>query len=154
WTIARALRQAGPAVKSELHMRLESPDYRVRKAAVHLAGWQGPGFLEADLRRMAAEDPDDDVRWECLQALDRQNRERCVLEFMDAFRSADGTARWSYIESILALGDPRLLVTEGDPLWLGPLFTDDLGALEVHTNWRLKERFEEVKRSAERRDRD
>ena len=152
WTIARILRRVGPTVELELRARLESPDFRVRKAVVHLAGWQGPGFLEADLQRMAAEDPDDDIQWECLQALDRQNKEHCVLELMDAFRSADGTTRWSYIESILALGDPRLLVTEGDPLWLGPLFTHDHGALEVHANWRLKERFAEVKRSAERRD--
>jgi hypothetical protein len=153
WTIARALRRAGPTVELELRAGLESPDFRVRKAAVHLAGWQGPGFLDADLQRMAAEDPDDDIQWECLQALDRQNKERCVLELMNAFRQATGTARWSYLESILELGDPRLLVTENDPLWLSPILTEELGVLEVHANWRLQERFKEVKRSAEQRDR-
>jgi hypothetical protein len=102
---------------------------------------------------MAAEDPDDDIQWECLQALDRQNKQRCVLELMDGFSHTEGSSRWSYLESILELGDPRLLVTEDDPLWLGRILTEELGALDVHANWRLKERFEEVKRSAERRDR-
>ena len=154
WTIARALRDYGTAVERELLAVLESQDFRARSATVHLAGWQQPGFLEADLRRMAAEDPDDDIQWECLQALDRQNKQRCVLELTDAFRRAEGTARWSYLESILALGDPRLLVTENDPLWLGRILTEQLGVLEVHANWRLKKRFEEIKRYAEQRDRD
>lgn len=152
WTIARALRRAGSAVERELRARLESPDFRARKAAVHLAGWAGPGFLEADLERMAAEDPDDDVQWECLQALDRQNKERCVLELMDAFRSAQGIALWSYLESIIELGDPHLLRTENDPLWLGRLSIWELGALGVHAHWRLEERVRAVKLTAERQD--
>ncbi len=153
WSIARTLRRAGPGVEREFRARLDSPDFQLRKAAAHLAGWQESGFLETDLQRMAEEDPDDDVQWECLQALSRQHRERCIVELMDAFRSAQGIARWSYLESILELGDPRLLVTEDDPLWLGRILTPKLGALEVHANRRLERRFDEVKRSAEQRDR-
>lgn len=154
WTIARRLRRAGPAVERELRARLESPDFRVRTAAVHLAGWAGPGFLKADLTRMAAEDPDDDVQWECLQALDRQNKESCVLELMDAFRSAHGVAQWSYLESILELGDPHLLRTKDDSLWIGKFLPEELSALNHHAAWRLEERIRKVKQAAEREDRD
>jgi hypothetical protein len=139
-------------VKPEIEARLVSPDFKVRRIAVHLAGWQIPGFLEADLQRMTSEDPDDDIQWESLQALDRQSQQRCALELMDAFRCAHGTARWSYLESILELGDPKLLITENDPLWLGPLSASEDGVFEVHANWRLKKRFEEVKELAKQRD--
>lgn len=141
-------------MERELRTRLESSDSRVRRVSVHIAGWQGPGFCDAELRRMAAEDPDDDIQWECLQALDRQNKERCVLELMATFQAAEGIARWSYLESILELGDPYLLNTEVDPLWRGRILSPELGALEVHARFRLKQRFDEVKRSAEGRDRD
>lgn len=153
WIIARALRTRGLRTEQELRAKLGSPDFSVRLAAVHLAGWQGAYFLRADLERMAAEDPDDDIQWECLQALDRQDKERCVLELMNAFSLSVGTASWSYLESILELGDPHLLVAEDDPLWLGRVLTEKPGVLEVHANWRLKSRFEEVKRAAEERDR-
>ncbi len=153
WAIARVLRRAGAQVQEELRTRLDSPDFRVRSAAAHLAGWQGVGFIEEDLQRMAEEDPDDDVQWECLQALARQHRERCVVELMDAFRRVQGAVRWSYLESILELGDPRLLVTEADPLWIGRILPLELGQLEVHANFRLQERFKEVKSAAEQRDR-
>jgi len=153
WTIARALRRAGPEVEVQVRARLESPDSRVRMAAAHLAGWQGPSFLQAELSRLAESDPKRGVQWECLRALDRQGRERDVFELMDAFRGTRGTARWSYLESILELADPRLLVTEGDPLWLAQILPPELGVLEVHANWRLEQRFKEVKGAAELRDR-
>lgn len=152
WAIARGLRQAGPEVEAQLRTKLASSDFRVRSMTAHLAGWQGPGFLELALQRMAEVDPDDDVQRECRQALSRQHRERCVLELMDAFRHAPGVARWSYLESILELGDPHLLVTEEDPLWLGRILTPELGPLEVHANELLKKRFEEIQKAAEQRD--
>ena len=153
WAIARTLRRAGLEAEQELKARLESEDFRSRRRAVFLAGWQGPSFLATDLQRMARHDPDDNVQVECLQALDRQHKERCVRELMDAFEYAQGIARWSYLESILELGDPRLLVTEDDPLWLGRILRPSLGVLEVHANWRLKDRFRALKASADQRDR-
>lgn len=154
WGIARVFRRAGRVVELQLRERLESPDYQRRKSAAELAGWQGPHFLQRELQKLAENDPDRDVQWECLWALDRQREEHCVLELMDAFRRAEGIARWSYLEAILELGDPRLLVTESDPLWLGRILASDLGRLEVHAHSRLKERFQEIKRKAERLDRD
>lgn len=153
WEIARVLRRAGPEVETELRERLKSPEFRVREVSAHLAGWLGSGFLEAELRRMAHEEPDTDVQWECLKALERQNKERCVLELMEAFRSVHGTTRWSYLESILELGDPHLLVRQDDRLWLGQILSPELGAMEVHANYRIEKRRAEVKRAAERRDR-
>jgi HEAT repeat protein len=154
WAIARALRQAEPEVETELRARLGSSDFRVRTSAAHLAGWQRSGFLRAELQRLAESDPDRDVQWECLWALNRQYREYCVIELMDAFHSVEGITRWSYLEAILELGDPRLLVTEKDSLWLGRILTPELGSLEVHANSRLQQRFNEIKRKAEQRDRD
>lgn len=153
WNIGRSLRRTSAGVQTELRAKLASSDFRVRSAAAHLAGWQGSGFLETDLQRLAEGDPDNDVQWECLQALARQHKERCVLELMDAFGRVEGIARWGCLEAILELGDPRLLVTEDDPLWLGRVLTPELGALEVHANFRLKQRFKEVKDLAEQRDR-
>jgi len=152
WTIARSLRSCGPIAEPELRSRFGSPDFKMRRVAIHVAGWLGPGFLEADLLRMLSEELDDDIQWECLQALDRQHKERCVLELMEAFRLAQGIVRWSYLESILELGDPRLMVTESDPLWLGRIVGEEQGVFEVHAEWRLKERFEKVKALAKSRD--
>lgn len=153
WKVARVLRRAGPEVETELRERLKSPEIRMRDVSAHLAGWQGPGFLETELQRMAEDEPDTGIQWECLQALNRQNKERCVLELMETFRSALGAARWSYLESILELGDPKLLVTEADRLWLGHILSPELGVMEEHANFRIKERIAEIRRTAEQRDR-
>lgn len=153
WTIARMLRRSRPQVEREIQAKLGSPDFRTRRSAVYLAGWQGSDFLREDLQRMAAEDTDDDVQWECLRALDLQDKERSVLDLMEAFRQAKGIARWSYLESILELGDPSLLLTKEDPLWLGQIITEDMGAMEIHAIFRLEKRSKELERAAEQRDR-
>lgn len=73
---------------------------------------------------------------------------------MSAFRFADDDQRWSLLESIIELGNPYLLGSSKDPLWLGQILDGAPFALAQHATERLKKRIEEAQRKADAADRE
>lgn len=153
WAIGRVLRRAEPnRLEEVLRGRLRSKDYRVRASAADLSGWQPPGFLEAELEDLRDRDHRRTVQWATMKALARQRSERLVGELVTRFREGTALEKWSCLESILTVGDPFLLASREDSLWLGPIVGSEEGRFEVYANFRLKQRIKELASEAKRLD--
>jgi hypothetical protein len=154
WQTGRALRKVGgnEALRSRLSAALRSPDPHQRARAVRLCGWIGSDFMAEELRRQALEDSAGEVRRSYLEASRRQRDQVYVRELLEAFATAEGLKRWSYLRSALEVGDPVLLARRGDPLCVWPFLDDAEGAFGLFAQSRLEERVKESQEAAKQVD--
>lgn len=88
------------------------------------------------------------------EALLRQRDCNEVRQLFTMFCSAKSDERWSILEALIELGDPYLLATREDPLWIGQILDGAEIALVKHAEKRLEERRKEIQERAKRTDRD
>jgi hypothetical protein len=112
-----------------------------------------PGFMAEDLRQLLLEDSNDEVRSSYLEASRRQRDQVQVHELLEAFVTAEGLKRWSYLRSALEIGDPVLLVRRGDPLCIWRFLDDATGVFVQAAVERLEKRVNEAKEAAKQIDR-
>jgi hypothetical protein len=150
WAIGRALRHTSQPnlVRENLEEMLQNSDSASCRAAAELCGWQRSDFQEI-LRILYTDASDDKLRKAARKALERQRNEREVQQLMDAFRDAEGSERWSFMEAIIELGDPYLLGSRKDPLWLGQVLDDAPFAFVEYARGRLERHVEELRKKAE-----
>jgi hypothetical protein len=154
WASCRALRklQSSNAIYDGVAKLLDSQDYRDRVAGVEICGWQGESYCRDILIQLAQDDVNDKVRAAALHALKRQNRERAIHQLMETFSVSHGSRLWTYLESILEMGDPVILSTRGDRLWIGNILKDASTSLMNFCHRLLERREKELKDIAEKQD--
>ena len=156
WAIARAMRHARSSTSTRVALleMLESGDDAQRRCGAGICGWQGTDSFAHELRALALDDSVEKVRVAAAAALKRQKKEGDVHDLLNALRDASSSRRWSIVESILNLGDPFLLASRDDPLWIGRSLSTDATYLWQHIKKRLNERIKELKKEAEKLDKD
>lgn len=156
WAIGRALRFVHPAhpVSTHLQEMLESAETTVRAAGAALSGWQEDSGLQLQLGQLLEDDVSETVHHAALEALERQRNAQEVQRLMAAFPSANDSQRWSLLEAILSLGDPHLLGSSNDVLWLGTILEGVPVVCTAYAQKRLEKRFKEVEEEAQEKDRE
>ncbi len=140
-------------VNVKLETMLSESAAENRLAAVEIAGWQPPGFLEARLRETVIGDPDIKVSNAALEALERQEKQQWVLDLLDEVLQLPNPKKWSRIEAIAALGDPHLLWDKDDPIWAGRSW-EGLGLpYKIHLDFLLEKQEKYLKDKARSIDR-
>ncbi|MDD1752884.1 MAG: hypothetical protein LUQ38_07340 [Methanotrichaceae archaeon] len=156
WAIGRSLRrvqgESQDAISIKISEILNSPDQTARIAAVDLIGWQGPTYFDDTLHKLAYYDISDKVREAAIVALKRQRNEREVQQLMASFKTSNDCRKWSLLQSILSIGDPILLKTKSDPIWLANILDDAAKPLVDYCIETLKKRIEEIKKEAGKED--
>lgn len=155
WAIGRTLRRSKEisSVQEILEKMVQDADVRERQAAAELGGWLDGVTLESALATLATDDRSDTVRTIARDALRRRRDHHEVRKLFDSFTSAHTTQRWNILEAIIELGDPILLSSQEDSLWLGQILQETDTALTNYAEQRLKEREKELRNEAEQKDR-
>ncbi len=153
-SIGRILRRcrSKELVREILQQMCLSDVSRHRCVSVELAGFQGPGFLESELRSIAINDDSAKVRSAAHTALRRQIRESQTLVLLNSFKNSSGSRTWSLLDAILDSADPILLRTQRDPVYLRDYMPADKQYCWLWIRDRLKKRVEELEKEAEKLD--
>jgi len=80
--------------------------------------------MQNTLEMLAREDFADTVSQKASEALQRQQEQRWVEELTEEFQTSSTQRRWNLLTSIIELGDPFLLASRRDRLWLGRILGD------------------------------
>jgi hypothetical protein len=154
-SIGRALRRANDQgrVRAMIEGMLTSDLAEERLSGVELAEWQSSGNLRDRLRNIAMIDVEHRVRRAAELSLTRLVRQDTCLDVLNALESASGSRCWSYLESAIKLGDPQLLSTRDDLLWLGRRISEKPLGIRCHAEKLLKRRKEEMEKEEEQEDR-
>lgn len=155
WAIGRSLRRSKSQaqVRRALLQMVDAEDQMIRQVGTELCGWSEPGRFDNELGSMMTSDPAFSVREAATIALERIASERDVLELLPALQSAGESRKWSIIQSILKIGDPYLLDSPKDSLWIGHYLPFNHRYLWQRI-WRELERsYSDRKRQAEKTDR-
>lgn len=154
WEIGRRLRRFGDLdiLAGQAKNLLSSPEHLKRRRGTELCGWMGPDFLATDLQNLALNDADPDVRLNARQALQKQRDEAEAKRLYSALESTTPIRQWCYMDSILEIVDPSVLVHSKRPFD----FASHAKKLPVpmlrELNHRLNRRREELKKLAEAKD--
>ncbi len=153
--VGRALRRANEQtmVHSTLDRMMRAESCETRIIAVELNGWQLPGVLSNRLRQMAVEDSDGVVRRAAEKSATRNERQQFALELLQVLEKTQGTRCWSYLEAVVRLGDPWLITTRGDPLFIWDRLSGKPPGLKRHALQLIKKRMDDVKNEAKKADR-
>ena len=155
WAVGRALRQSRerPEINSRLDqmMRAELPEARI--VGVELGGWLPPDVLGNRIRQLAMEDSDRQVRLAAEKSVAAAEQEQYAIELLEAIEKAHGSRCWSYMEAVVNLRDPWLLVTRNDRLFLWERVSEKPPGFKRHAAELIKERMEKLRKEAESADR-
>ena len=156
WAIGRALRFVHPShpVSPHLQEMLESSEATIRAAGAEISGWLEDSGLQRQLGQLLADDVSETVHRAALEALERQRNAQEVQRLMAAFPSANDGQRWSLLEAILSLGDPHLLASSTDALWLGKILEGVPVVFTAYAKDRLTKQFKETEEQAQAKDRE
>lgn len=156
WAIARALRHIGdrPMVRSAIDdmMSAEAPESRL--LGVELASWQPPQIFGQRLRQLALNDSTPDVCRNAEKAVALIERQQAASDLLEAIETTNGERCWSYMEALVRVCDPWLLNTRDDPLYVWELLSGKPPALRMRARELVARRMEELKREAEKIDRE
>jgi hypothetical protein len=140
-------------VRAELENLLQSQSATERKVAVELAGWAGPGSLDASTLRAALDDHSLAVRVAAGNALGRYEIEADANELLALLKESRGAQAWSLLDAVLRSSNPHALQTKGDPLCVGDAYPDDDVPYWLHCRSRLERRVKEIEKELDDMDR-
>lgn len=139
--VGRSLRRFDAIeVKEHLLSMLEDGRESTRLRGIELAGWQADSLLATELAKLAADDPEPDVRVAAAAACRRQRSERLTLELMAELQSSAGAGlRFALVSTLVERVDPFLAETRGDPLFVFDLFESAREEIHAHAVlWRQR----------------
>jgi hypothetical protein len=98
---------------------LEDGSESTRLRAIELAGWQPDDLLGAEVSRLAADDPEPDIRVAAAAACRRQRSERLTLDLMSELQSsASESLRFGLVGTLVERVDPFLAKVQGDRVFV------------------------------------
>jgi hypothetical protein len=130
--VGRALRRLDIATVEPLMIERLSLSSPTRKIVAEIAGWLPSPAIKAALRHLADQDGLSAVQHSAQAALDRHEQEQTARELLAAFPQAGWNQKWALFIALLEVGDPYLLTTRNDPLWLGQILNEDVPEIFAH----------------------
>ncbi|WP_287605049.1 ATP-binding protein [Thiothrix sp.] len=122
-TIGRTLRLVEiTTIESTLSLLMKSQVPKERKTAIYLIGWLQGEHFNIELRSMLPGKFDEETRCCIARSIHRKKKEKYILELKTLFLNSTWMEKWSLLLKIIRLGDPILLTTHGDPLFIGDIF--------------------------------
>jgi hypothetical protein len=155
-----AIGRAFRAAKDQTHawnvidgmVQSDSPEKRM--AGARLASWHNTQVAREALNRLAIADAEHCVRREAESAMAQLLRHDACQELLSSFENTSGCRSWSYLESAIKLGDPVLLSTRDDDLFLWGRLASKSPGMRVLARKLIKSRLEDLQKQHERADRD
>jgi hypothetical protein len=138
--IGRGFRQyEDGAARAAITPLLDSPNPRERAAGCELAGWID-GFECDRLIGIAISDADPMVRSFAAGAAFFQRDRNRLREMLDALKMATGSQAWNLGQLLIATGNPLVILSNRDSLWIGAALDNKPRVLTAYLNQRASER--------------
>lgn len=128
---------------------LRSSEPAKRKAAAELSGWMGPPFQADELRKLTLDDAEPDVRLVARASLQKQAEESEAEKLFHALESAPSIEQWCYLNGMVQMVDPVLLVHSKHPCEFSKVGGAVPVLMRYQLNHQLNQRREELKKREE-----
>jgi hypothetical protein len=151
-SIGRCLRHTRRVAErnNQLLTMFGSGDASQRFSVVELVGWLGPGVLEYEILANALDDLSRRVHSAASRAIRRQRLEKQVQSRLQALKLVEDGRKWAYLDSVLSVADPHLLLCGKDDLFLWKF----LPTKRAHYVRHVIEQLEKRKRDVEKEEKD
>ena len=137
-------------VLHQINAMMQSSDTRHRLAAIEIAAWQTGNLMHELLHELAIQDPDSRVRTAARNALQRHHAVDEIFALMDAYPQATGSRKWSMLDSMINLGEPTLLSSRDDVLYLGKILNNEPRYVIDYANEMLEKKTKKLEEDAKR----
>jgi hypothetical protein len=138
--IGRGFRHCGNgSSRAAITPLLDSTNPRVRAAGCELAGWIDD-FAPDRLVDIATTDADPMVRAFASGAAFFQRDRNRLRELFDALTTATGSEAWNLGQLLIATGNPLVVLSDKDSLWIGDALDGKPKALRAYLNEKASER--------------
>ena len=148
--IGRVLRRNAnnEKVHEYLHELLESESAENRVRGIELCAWQHSERYFDKIKLIAVNDNDQDVRAAGVKAVFLLERQRFTLELLEALEKTNDCRCWSYIDAVVEVGDPWLLTSSEDTMFLWKRISKKSPGLQRYAYKLLKERKKKIEQDA------
>ena len=134
----------------QIDAMMQSSDIRHRLAAIEIAAWQTGNLMHELLHDLAIQDPDSRVRTAARNALQSHHAVDEIFALMDAYPQATGSRKWSMLDSMINLGEPTLLSSRDDVLYLGRILQHEPQYVIDYANDMLEKKTKKLEEDAKR----